>query len=55
MNLPYSDSKEEREEGTDLAVQVVAGNEEIPSPTPKEQDDLVEKASSSDPRTQRIN
>ena len=35
LNLPYSDSEEEREEGVDLAVQVVAGNEEIPSPTPK--------------------
>ena len=55
MNLPYSDSEEEREEGVDLAVQVVVGNEEIPSPTPKEQDEPVEKASSSKPRTQRIN
>ena len=37
MNLPYSDSEEEREEGADLAVHVVVENEEFPSPTPKEQ------------------
>ena len=36
LNLPYLDSKEEREEGTDLAKQVVAENEELPSPTPKD-------------------
>ena len=36
MNLPYSDLEEEREEEVDLAEQVVAENEEIPSTTPKE-------------------
>ena len=51
MNLPYSDLEEEREEGVDLPVQVVAEIEEIPSPTPKEQDEQVEKASSSNPKT----
>ena len=55
MNLPYSNSEEEREEGADLAVQVVAENEELPSPTPKDQYEPVEKASSSKPRTQGIN
>ena len=55
MNLPYSDSEEEREKGADLELQVVVEIEEIPSPTPKEQDELVEKDSSSKPRTQRIN
>ena len=39
-----------------LAEQVVAENEELPSPTPKEdQGEPVEKASSSKPRSQRIN
>ena len=55
MNLPYSDSKEEQEEGADLALQVVAEVEELPSPTPKEQDEPTEKASSSKPKTQKIN
>ena len=55
MNLPYSDSKKEREEGANLALEVVAEIEELPSPTPKEQDEPVEKASSSKPKTQRIN
>ena len=55
LNLPYSDSKEEQEEGADLALQVVAEIEELPSPTPKEQDESIEKASSSKPKTQRIN
>ena len=53
--MPYSDSEEEREEGGDLAVQVVVGNEELPSPPPKEKDEPIEKASSSMPRTQKIN
>ena len=35
LNLPYSDSKEKKEEGADLALQVVAEIEELPSPTPK--------------------
>ena len=56
MNLPYLDSEEEREEEVDLAEQVVAENEEFPSPTPKEyQGEPVEKASSSKPRSQRVN
>ena len=55
MSLPYSDSKEEREEGADLAEQVVAENEELPSPTPKDQGEPVEKASSSNPRAQKVN
>ena len=54
MNLPYSDSEEERDEGAHLAVQVVAEIEELPSPTPKEQDEPAEKDSSSNPKTQRI-
>ena len=37
LNLPYSDSEEEREEEVDLTEQVVAENEEFPSPTPKEE------------------
>ena len=56
MNLPYSDLEEEREEGVDLVEWVVAKNEELPSPTPKEdQGELVEKDSSSKPRSQRVN
>ena len=47
LNLTYSDSEEEREEGANLVEQVVAENEELPSPTPKDHDELVEKASSS--------
>ena len=55
LNLPYSDSEEEQEEGADLAFQVVEEIQELPSPTPKEQDEPVEKASSSKPKTQKIN
>ena len=55
LNLPYSDSKEEREEGADLTLQVVADIEGLPSPTPKEQDEPAKNASSSNPKTQRIN
>ena len=51
LNLPYLESEEEREEGADLAVQVVAENEELPSPTPKEKDEPTKKASYSKPRT----
>ena len=36
-------------------MQVVAEIEGLPSPTPKEQDEPAEKASSSKPKTQRIN
>ena len=55
MNLPYSDSEEEQEEGVDLALQVVEEIEELPSPTPKEQDEPTQKASSCKPKTQKIN
>ena len=54
MNLPYSDSEEEREEGADLAERVVAENEELPSPTPKDQGEPVEKASSRNPKAQKV-
>ena len=36
-------------------MQVVEEIQELPSPTPKEQDESTEKASSSKPKTQRIN
>ena len=56
LNFPYSDLEEEREEGVDLAEQVVAKNEELPSPTPKQdQGEPVEKDSSSKPKSQRVN
>ena len=34
LNLPYSDSEEEQEEGADLALQIVPVAKELPSPTP---------------------
>ena len=55
LNLPYSDLEEEQEEGADLALQVVEEIKELPSPTPKEQDEPTEKDSSSKPKTQKIN
>ena len=55
LNLPYSDLEEEPEERADLALQIVAVTKELPCPTPKEQDEPAEKASSSKPKTQRIN
>ena len=55
LNLPYSNSKEEQEEGEDLALQIVLVDEELPSPTPKEQEEPIEKDSSSKPRTQNVN
>ena len=55
LNLPYSYSEEEKEEGVDLALQVVANIGGLPSPTPKEKDEPIEKASSIKPKTQRIN
>ena len=55
LNLPYLDSEEEREEGVDLALQVVAEIEELPSPTPKEKYEPAEKDSFSKHKTQRIN
>ena len=45
LNLHYSDSEEEREEGVDLAKQVVAEN----------QDEPVEKYSSSKPMAHKVN
>ena len=51
LNLPYSDLEEERDEGVDLALQVVVEIEELPSPTPKEQEEPTEKASYSKPKT----
>ena len=56
LNLPYSDSEDEEEHGTNLADQVVVGNEDLPSPTPKEdQGEPMAEASSSKPRSQKIN
>ena len=55
MNFSYSDSEVEREEGADITVQVVAEIEELPSLTPKEQDEPAEKASSRKPKTQKLN
>ena len=49
--MPYSDSKEERGEGADLAEQ-----EELPSPTPREEkDEQRAETSTSKPRSQRVN
>ena len=39
----------------DLALQVVAEIEELPSPTPKEKDEPAKKDTSINPKTQRIN
>ena len=50
LNLPYSDSKEEQEEGADLALQIVPVSEAPPSPTPQEQEEPTEKASSGKPK-----
>ena len=56
LNLPYSDSEEEREQEVDLIEQVAAENEEFPSPTPREgQNEPIAKTSSIKPRSQRIN
>ena len=55
MNLPYSYSEDEKEEGVELALQIVAVIEELPPPTPKEQEEPTEKASSTKPKTQKIN
>ena len=55
LNLPYSDSEEKPEEGANLALQVVEEIQELPLPTPKEEEEPAEKASSSKPKTQRIN
>ena len=55
LNLPYSDSESEEEQatdqGADLADQVASGYEDLPSPTPKEdQDQQVAEVSSSKPK-----
>ena len=55
LNLPYLDSEEDQEEGTDLGVQIVAMPEELPSPTPKEKVEPTKKDSSSKGKTQKIN
>ena len=56
LNLPYSDSEEEVGQEVDLTKQVAVEHEDFPSPTPMEgQDEPVVEASSSKPRTQRIN
>ena len=48
LNLPYSDSEDEEEQGTNLAYQVTIWEEDFPSPTPKEdQGEPVAEASSS--------
>ena len=55
-NIPYSESEDEEEQKVDLTKQVAAEHEEFPSPTPREgQDEPMEEASSSKPRSQRIN
>ena len=54
LNLPYLDSEEEKEEGADLALQVVAEIEGHSSPTPREQDKPAEKDSSKNPKTRRL-
>ena len=54
LNLPYSDSEEEREEGVDLTEQWIAEQEEFPSPTSREgKDEQIEDTSSRKPRSQR--
>ena len=56
LNLPYTDSEDEEDQGVDLIKQVVVEDEEFPSPTPRE--DLVEQvtgASSSKPRSHIVN
>ena len=56
LNLPYFDSKDEQEHETNLADQFQIGQEEFPSPTLKEdQGELVVEASSSKPRSHKIN
>ena len=55
LNLPYSDFEEVQEEGANLALQIVPVSEALPSPTPQEKEESIEKASSSKPKTQKIN
>ena len=52
LNLPYNDSEDEEEQGADLENQFVVGHEDLPSPTPKEdQGEQVVEASSRKPRS----
>ena len=59
LNLPYTDFEDEEEQGVDLANQVAIGHEDLPSPTPKDdQIQQVAEASFSKPkesRSQKIN
>ena len=55
LNLPYSDFEEEKEEGVDLALQIVLVSEALPSPTPQVQEEPTKKASSNKPKSQHIN
>ena len=56
LNLPYSDSEDQEEQEDNLAEQFQVGQEDFPSPIPKEyQGEPVVEASSSKPRSQRIN
>ena len=54
LNLPYIDSEDEEEKGADLANQVTEGHEDLPSPTPKDdQSQQVAEASSRKPKEPR--
>ena len=59
LNLPYTDSEDEEEQGADLANQVASGHEDLPSPTRREdQGEQVAEASSNnpkEPKSQKIN
>ena len=56
INLPYSYSKEEKEQEVDLTKQDAIEHEEFPSPTPREgQEEPMAETSSSKPRSHRIN
>ena len=56
MKCPYSNSEEEREEGVDLTKKLTVGQEELTSPTPKEdQDEQRPETSIRKPRSQRVN
>ena len=51
LNLPYLYSEEEKEEVATLALHIVPVSEAFPSPTPHEQEEPAERASSSKPRS----
>ena len=55
LNLPYSYSEEEQGEDATLALQIVPFTEALPFPTPQEQEEPAERASSSKPKIQNIN